>query len=136
MNLTLYDLETVKKACNNLSKLIDDIKTTYNPDRDERKLFVSRQDYFECQKKKNTIPQDFYFFRAFDVFIQVCYNKNLKKYTLYCDGFYSDILNKFERYQRSTKSYIISDCFEEALLIFQDVVNDCMQDKFVRNGLF
>ena len=42
MYLTLYDLEQIKKSCDNLSNLITEIKHTYNPSNIEQKLFVSK----------------------------------------------------------------------------------------------
>ena len=57
MNLTLYDLESLKTQCDNLSKLIKEIKSSYNPTNTQRQLFVSRDDYYESLKIKKQTPQ-------------------------------------------------------------------------------
>lgn len=136
MNLTMYDLKNLKQSCNYLSDLIDEIQNTYNPENIERKLFVSRNDYNESLKLKNQIPQDFYYFRLFDIFVQIVYNKQKKLYSIYIDGFYSKILDKYDRSPQSDKSYFISSSFEDTLLVFQDVINDIMNVKILSNELF
>lgn len=136
MNLTLFDLDNIKKACDNLSTLVTEIKKAYNPQDIERQLFVSRSDYEESLKLKNEIPQDFYYFRCFDVLIQIVFNKRTRFYQIYIDGFYSEILNKYPRVQRSEKSYEISKDFDKCLLIWEDLINDCIKSKVLQNGLF
>lgn len=136
MNLTLYDLESLKTSCDNLSKLIKEIKQTYNPTNTQRQLFVSRDDYYESLKIKKQNPQDFYYFRLFDIFVQIVYNKSKKVYQIYIDGIYSHVLDKYEKLQDNNKSYIISSCFEDTLLVFQDVVQDIMNIKILSNELF
>lgn len=136
MNLTLYDLENVKKSCDNLSTIITEIKKAYNPQSIERQLFVNRADYEESLRIKNEVPQDFYFFRLFDIFIQIVFDKKTKYYMIYIDGFYSQQLNKYEQNTRSKKSYIISKDFETTLLLFQDLVNEAFSKKVLQNGLF
>ena len=136
MNLTLYDLESLKNQCDNLSKLIKEIKQTYNPINTQRQLFVSRDDYFESMKIKKQIPQDFYYFRLFDIFVQIVYNKSKKVYQIYIDGIYSHVLDKYEKLQDNNKSYIISSSFEDTLLVFQDVIQDIMNIKILSNELF
>lgn len=136
MNLTIYDLDTLKKHCDNISTFVTELKKAYNPSSYERKMFVSRADYEESLKLKNEIPQDFYFFRCFDVFIQIVFNKKSNKYQIYIEGFYSKILNKYKHVQRSDKSYEISENFDDTLLVFQDLINDCLSSKVLQNGLF
>lgn len=136
MNLTLYDLELIKKNCDNLSKLVTEIKNTYNPSSYERKLFVSREDYKESLKIKNECPQDFYFFRCFDCFVQIVFNKQTKFYQIFIDGFYSESLNVYERVQRSEKSYKISQDFDFTLKLFKKVCIEIIDSKVMQNGLF
>lgn len=136
MNLTLYDLDNLKKNCDNLSKLVTELKNIYNPQSYERKLFVSRSDYMESLEQKNQIPQDFYFFRCFDCFVQIVYNKKTKMYQLFIDGFYSCILSCYERVQRSDKSYVISEDFDTTLRLFKKVCNEIINNKVQQNGLF
>lgn len=136
MNLTLYDLDNIKKNCDNLSKLVTELKQFYNPSSYERKLFVSRDDYKESLQQKNEIPQDFYFFRCFDSFVQIVYNKKTKFYQLFVDGFYTDILNPYERVQRSNKSFKVSQDFDFTLRLFKKVINEILNSKVVQYGLF
>lgn len=136
MNLTEYDLNTLQKGCEFIVDLCKEIKTTYNPQRSERKLFVSREDYAESIKVKNQCPQDFYYFRFFDVFCQVVYHKKQQRYMIYLDGYYSHILDKYERNPQSEKSYFISPVFENTLLVFQDIITEILTQKVLRNELF
>ena len=83
MTLTLEDLNHIRKECETLSKLIKEIVASYQIDNSKRKLFVSRRDYEESLKQKNQIPQDFYYFRCFDCFVQIVYNKGTQMYQIY-----------------------------------------------------
>lgn len=74
MNITLFDLENLDKHCRNISQLIKEIKNQVNGENDNRKLFVSRADYDESLRLEKKCPQDFYFYRQFDIFIQNIYN--------------------------------------------------------------
>ena len=133
MYLTLYDLEQIKKNCDNLSNLVTEIKHTYNPSNIEQKLFVSRADYNESLKIKNKSPQDFYYFRAFDTFIQIVFNKRTKKYQIYIEGYYDNILNKYKKIK--DKSYEISEDFETCLKVYGQILIDFIQERFI-NELF
>lgn len=136
MNLTIQDLDNIKKNCDRLSHLVEDIKKSYYPDNPERKLFVSRSDYEASLKIKNQLPQDFYYFRCFDVFAQIVFDKSSEKYIIYLDGFYSHLLDKYKRLQRSQKSFIISEDFEETFELFRDVIEDIFSNKVLQNELF
>lgn len=137
MNITLFDLENLKKSCDNMSQLIKAIKNQYNADSDNRKLFVSRADYDESLRVQKLCPQDFYFFRDFDVFIQLVYNKRLNKYQIYLDNWYHYSLNRFERLPQSDKSYIISKDWNEAYSLYRSLIFYYLQEKIEKeNGLF
>ena len=133
MNITLFDLDNLDKSCKNMSQLIKEIKNQYNSESDKRKLFVSRSDYDESMRTQKKCPQDFYFFRDFDVFIQIVFNKRLKKYQIYCEGYYHYILNDYERSPQSDKSYIISKDWNEAYNLYLKLINTYISQK---NGLF
>lgn len=133
MYLTLYDLEQIKKSCDNLSNLVTEIKHTYNPSNIEQKLFVSRADYNESLKIKNQSPQDFYYFRAFDTFIQIVFNKRTKKYQIYIEGYYDNILNKYKKIK--DKSYEISEDFETCQKVYGQIIQDFILERFI-NELF
>lgn len=134
MTLTKEDLMNIKRECDVLSKLIKEIISSYSIDNSKRKLFVSRRDYEESLKLKNQNPQDFYYFRCFDIFVQIVFNKSSKKYQLYVDGFYSNVLNKFKRL--NAQSFEISDVFDEAFEVFHDVVDDVYHNRILQDGLF
>lgn len=135
MTLTLEDLNSIRKECDTLSKLIKEIVSSYQIDNSKRKLFVSRRDYEESLKLKNQIPQDFYYFRCFDVFLQIVYNKASKRYQIYIEGFYSDILNKYKKI--NDKSYDISDSFDVCYDVYNDIIQDIYHNKMMlQNGLF
>lgn len=139
MFLTLYDLDNIKNSCDSLSRLITEVRRSYTSESDERKLFVSRNDYEESLKIKKQNPEDFYFFRCFDIFIQIVYNRNIKKYLIYCENYYNqDILLKYSMYQRSDKSYIISDNFDDTFNVFKQLVNNCLSEnkEVKQNELF
>lgn len=136
MNLTLYDLDLLNKSCKNMQALIKEIKDTYNPSNYERKLFVSRSDYRESLRLKNEIPQDFYFFRCFDCFVQIVFNKRTKNYQIYIDGFYTKLLDCYERINRSEHSYVISSDFDVTLRKFKQICNEIIDNKVLQNGLF
>lgn len=129
MNITLFDLDNLKKSCDSMSLLIKEIKGQYNSESDRRKLFVSRADYDESLRIQKKCPQDFYFFRDFDVFIQIVYNKRLKKYQIYIDGYYTYRLNKYERSPNSDKSYIISSDWNEVYNLYSEIVQGYLEEK-------
>ena len=134
MTLTLEDLNHIRKECENLSKLIKEIVSSYQIDNSKRKLFVSRRDYEESLKQKNQIPQDFYYFRCFDCFVQIVFNKGTQMYQIYIDGFYSQILDKYKRLNE--KSFEISSDFDKCFDIFHDIVDDIYHHKILQDGLF
>ena len=140
MNITLFDLDNLKKSCDQMSLLIKEIKGQYNSNSDSRKLFVSRADYDESLRIQKKCPQDFYFFRDFDVFIQIVYNKRIKKYQLYVDGYYCYLLNNYERSPNSERSYIISSDFVSVYNLYSEIVRSYLEDKYKNqlkeNGLF
>lgn len=136
MTLTINDLDNLQQHCENLSTLIKDIKKSYYPSNPIRTLFVSRSDYENSLKIKNQVPQDFYYFRCFDVLVQIVFDKKTEYYFLFVEGFYSHLLDKYKRNPRSDKSFQISKDFDTVLLLFQDVVNDVISNKVLQNGLF
>lgn len=140
MNITLFDLDNLKKSCDQMSLLIKEIKGQYNSNSDSRKLFVSRADYDESLRIQKKCPQDFYFFRDFDVFIQIVYNKRIKKYQLYVEGYYCYLLNQYERSPQSERSFIISTDFVSVYNLYSEIIRTYLEEKYSKsikeNGLF
>lgn len=130
MNITLFDLDNLKKSCDQMSLLIKEIKGQYNSNSDSRKLFVSRADYDESLRIQKKCPQDFYFFRDFDVFIQIVYNKRIKKYQIYIDGYYCYLLNKYQRSSNSEKSFIISSDFDSCYNLYSEILRNYLDEKY------
>lgn len=130
MNITLFDLDNLKKSCDQMSLLIKEIKGQYNSNSDSRKLFVSRADYDESLRIQKKCPQDFYFFRDFDVFIQIVYNKRTKKYQLYVDGYYCYLLNQYERSPTSEKSFTISSDFVSVYNLYSEIIRHYLEEKY------
>lgn len=123
MDLTASDLKSLQKQCDDLSHLIKDIFAYYNHYNDEASLFKGRSDYAEALKVCAIVPQDFYFFRCFDVFIQLVYHKSLKHYHVIVKGWCHADLNKFTRYKDSVDRFIVGDDFGEALLVYKRLVS-------------
>ena len=121
-----------------MSLLIKEIKGQYNSNSDSRKLFVSRADYNESLRINKKCPQDFYFFRDFDVFIQIVYNKRTKKYQLYIDGYYCYLLNQYARSPSSEKSFIISNDFNSCYNLYTQFLYRIIQitQKYNCNNLY
>ena len=92
MNITLFDLDNLKKSCDSMSLLIKEIKGQYNSESDSRKLFVSRADYDESLRIQKKCPQDFYFFRDFDVFIQIVYNNRHNIFDIFLYVYYKQFV--------------------------------------------
>ena len=136
MTITLDDLKNIKNECDTLSKVIKEVIGSYQIDNSKRKLFVSRRDYEESLKLKNQIPQDYYFYRCFDCFVQIVYNKMSKMYQIYLDGFYSHVLDKFKRVKNSDKSFEISEDFDKCFEVFHEIIQDIHNNKILQNGLF
>ena len=99
-------------------------------------LFLSRNDYEQSLKDRNLVPEDFYNFRLFDIFTTIVYNSKIEKYMIKTKGFYSNVLDKFESFQRSNESFIISSNFDETLHVWNDVIIDILSIKIKSNELF
>ena len=140
MNITLFDLDNLKKSCDQMSLLIKEIKGQYNSNSDSRKLFVSRADYDESLRIQKMCPQDFYFFRDFDALIQIVYNKRTKQYQLFVHGYYCYLLNQYERSPNSEKSFIISTDFVSVYNLYSEIIRNYLDEKYSKsikeNGLF
>lgn len=132
MIITKYDLEQLKSQC---SKMVDLIKYV-EKSKEYESLFLSRNDYEQSLKDRNLVPEDFYNFRLFDIFTTIVYNSKIEKYMIKIKGFYSNVLDKFESFQRSNESFIISENFDETLHVWNDVIIDILSIKIKSNELF
>ena len=132
MIITKYDLEQLKSQC---SKMVDLVKYI-EKSKEYESLFLSRNDYEQSLKDRNLVPEDFYNFRLFDIFTTIVYNSKIEKYMIKTKGFYSNVLDKFESFQRSNESFIISSNFDETLHVWNDVIIDILSIKIKSNELF
>ena len=132
MIITKYDLDQLKSQC---SKMVDLIKYV-EKSKEYESLFLSRNDYEQSLKDRNLVPEDFYSFRLFDIFTTIIYNSKIEKYMIKIKGFYSNVLDKFESFQRSNESFIISSNFDETLHVWNDVIIDILSIKIKSNELF
>lgn len=132
MIITKYDLDQLKSQC---TKMVDLIKYV-EKSKEYESLFLSRNDYEQSLKDRNLVPEDFYSFRLFDIFTTIVFNSKIEKYMIKIKGFYSNVLDKFESFQRSNESFIISSNFDETLHVWNDVIIDILSIKIKSNELF
>lgn len=132
MIITKYDLDQLKSQC---TKMVDLIKYV-EKSKEYESLFLSRNDYEQSLKDRNLVPEDFYSFRLFDIFTTIVFNSKIEKYMIKIKGFYSNVLDKFESFQRSNESFIISANFDETLHVWNDVIIDILSIKIKSNELF
>ena len=86
MDLTIYDLKNIKKNCENLTTVIDNvIKAKYPTNSD--KPFNSLSDYENSVKDNLTRPELYYKVQIYDRMTYISYRKNklkrLKRAALY-----------------------------------------------------
>lgn len=143
MDLTIHELKQLRKTLKETTDVVSDILKTHYPDNGERRLFNSRFDYAESVETRSLHPQDFYYLRFFDRFVQLTFHQSQKKYSLYVTGFYTDMLNKYKRNPRSDNSYYLDGMdFESSLRVFYDICSECMrqivcpQAELFVNGMF
>lgn len=126
MDLTLYDLKSIKQNCENLTTVINNIiKTKYTNNSD--KPFNNLSDYENSVKDKITRPELYYKVQIYDRMTYITYRKNTKQYHIVIRGFYSEYLSNFKRYSNSTDTYIISTDFEKTKEIWYNVILDCIK---------
>lgn len=125
MNITIYDLQNIKKSCDNLSELINNIiKEKYQPTPD--KPFNSLSDYENSIKDKELRPELYYNLQVYNKKTYITYRKNTKNYHIVTRGFYSDFLNKYKRYSNSEDTYVIGTDLNKTKEVWYEVIQDCI----------
>ncbi len=126
MDLTIYDLKNIKKNCENLTTVIDNIiKTKYQNNSDMP--FNSLSDYENSVKDNLTRPELYYKVQIYNRMTYISYRKNTKQYHIVIRGFYSEYLNNYKRYSNSQDTYIISTDFDKTKEVWYNVILDCIK---------
>ena len=134
MTITRFDIEQLEKQSQFMVDLCKQVKKSIKSSSD--KLFATRTEYDEALKAKNMLPDDYYYFRCFDVQSKISFNLRLKKYCILLEGSYSDVLDSYKKLSSCSDVFIISDSFETTLTVWHDVVYDVLRNKVLQNGLF
>lgn len=126
MDLTIYDLKNIKKNCENLTTVINNIiKTKYQNNSD--KPFYSLSDYENSIQDNLTQPELYYKVQIYDRMTYISYRKNTKQYHIVIRGFYSEYLNNYKRYSNSQDTYIIGTNFDKTKEVWYNVILDCIK---------
>ncbi len=126
MDLTIYDLKNIKKNCENLTTVIDNvIKEKYPSNSDVP--FNSLSDYENSIKDNLTRPELYYKVQIYNRMTYISYRKNTKQYHIVIRGFYSEYLNNFKRYSNSQDTYIIGTDFDRTKEVWYNVILDCIK---------
>ncbi len=126
MDLTIYDLTNIKKNCENLTTLIDNIIKSKYPNNSD-KPFNSLSDYENSVKDNLTRPELYFKVQIYDRMTYISYRKNTKQYHIVIRGFYSEYLSNFKRYSNSRDTYIISTDFDKTKEVWYNVILDCIK---------
>lgn len=126
MDLTIYDLKSIKKNCENLTTVIDNLlKTKYQNNSD--KPFNSLSDYENSIQDNLTRPELYYKVQIYNRMTYISYRKNTKQYHIVIRGFYSEYLSNYKRYSNSQDTYIISTDFDKTKEVWYNVILDCIK---------
>lgn len=125
MDLSIYDLKNIKKHCDELTDCINLILKEKYPDKSD-KPFNNLSDYEKSIENQLKSPELYYKVQIFNRMTYITYRKNTNMYHIVVKGFYSDKLNKYKRYSNTDDSYVISNDFNKTLLIWREVIIDCI----------
>ncbi len=126
MDLTIYDLKNIKKSCENLTIVIDNLlKTKYTNNSD--KPFNSLSDYENSIKDNSERPELYYKVQIYNRMTYISYRKNTKQYHIVTRGFYSEYLSNYKRYSNSQDTYIIGTDFDKTKEVWYNVILDCIK---------
>ena len=126
MDLTIYDLKNIKKNCENLTTVIDNVlKTKYTNNSDQP--FNSLSDYENSVKDNLIRPELYYKVQIYNRMTYISYRKNTKQYHIVIRGFYSEYLSNYKKYSNSQDTYIISNDFDKTKEVWYNVILDCIK---------
>lgn len=126
MDLTIYDLKNIKKNCENLTTLINNIiKTKYT--NHSEKPFNSLSDYENSVNDKLIRPELYYKVQIYDRMTYITYRKNTKQYHIVIRGFYSELLSNYKKYSNSEDTYIISTDLDKTKEVWYNIILECIK---------
>lgn len=125
MDLTIYDLKNIKKNCENLTTVINNVLKVKYPNNSDTP-FNSLSDYENSINDNLIRPELYYKVQIYNRLTYITYRKNTKQYHIVIRGFYSECLNKYKRYGNSQDTYIIGSDLDKTKEIWYDVILDCM----------
>lgn len=126
MDLTIYDLKSIKQNCENLTTVINNIiKTKYT--NNSEKPFKNLSDYENSVKDNITRPELYYKVQIYERMTYITYRKTTKQYHIVIRGFYSAYLSNYKRYSNSEDTYIICSDFDKTKEVWYNVILDCIK---------
>lgn len=126
MDLTIYDLKNLKKNCENLNTVINNIiKTKYT--NHSEKPFNSLSDYENSIEDNKIRPELYYKVQIYNRMTYITYRKNTKQYHIVIKGFYSEYLSSYKKYSNSNDTYIIGSDFDKTKEVWNNVILDCIK---------
>ncbi len=126
MDLTIYDLKNIKKNCENLTTIIENVIKEKYPSNSDMP-FNSLSDYENSVKDNLTRPELYYKVQIYNRMTYISYRKNTKQYHIVIRGFYSEYLSNYKRYSNSQDTYIISNDFDKTKEVWYNVILDCIK---------
>lgn len=126
MDLTIYDLKNIKKNCENLTTVIDNVIKAKYPNNSDTP-FNSLSDYENSVKDNLTRPELYYKVQIYNRMTYISYRKNTKQYHIVIRGFYSEYLSNYKRYLNSQDTYIIGSDFDKTKEVWYNVILDCIK---------
>lgn len=119
MALTLSNLHKIKSSLQELLNSIDDtikVKERLSP-------FSTYEDVQNADVLQRALPEQFYYFRFFQFSIEL--NRDKKGYYFYIENFVPNS-NDVERQRYSCQYRLKINTFENALVVFNDLVIECL----------
>lgn len=119
MALTLSNLHKIKSSLQELLNSIDDtikVKERLSP-------FSTYEDVQNADVLQRALPEQFYYFRFFQYSIEL--NRDKKGYYFYIENFVPNS-NDVERQRYSCQYRLKINTFENALVVFNDLVIECL----------
>lgn len=126
MDLTIYDLKNIKKNCENLTTVIDNVLKAKYPNNSDIP-FNGLSDYENSIEDNKLRPELYYKVQIYNRMTYISYRKNTKQYHIVIRGFYSEYLSNYKRYSNSQDTFIISTDFEKTKEVWYNVILDCIK---------
>lgn len=128
--LTLNGVKQLKSQLEDTLTLCDELLTT----RQREQLFTSVADFRQSDVYQKRIPEDFYYFRSFDGYVDVFFDKRL---SLYCVRLTGERVKKLAHppkpavYNPSKSRFECGNDFALALRTFAIIVGQLVQSTYL-----